>query len=330
MVESGSHTPFRDSIRHAPEVSQPFIANTPVGVQKWPFKEIKRGKNASSKETVVFEARSVPHEELNPQIVRVSYEESYGLKAKRTLVLVRPSGSEFLFSGGNIRYESGEIVISYSLNLSGPFLTEDLLRDTNQFEASILVTNAMDPNVPPLAWIQYNPSQKIPIDVRFPYADFQQALKGDVEKRERQQFGSASYKQTYFQWEHLVGAKIGASKYDSAIDTTIPMYYAHRTSINNREPVHIKNTPYEGKITRSESRIFPGVGRLRFSRMNEETGESWMFSVPDLMDRNMLFREIQHSALRDFFYQYPIIFCVKNRGEERQWHSTWGQIDKAR
>lgn len=73
-----------------------------------------------------------------------------------------------------------------------------------------------------------------------------------------------------------------------------------------------------------------GEGRLRFSRINPQTGESWMFSVPEWMDDRRFNNDIQHSPLTSFFWQYPVVFCVKNRGEERKWFSTHSRFDKAR
>ena len=63
-------TSFRESIVKAPEFSQPFIDKIMVGVQEWPFEEIEQqAKDVSSKEKVVFEARSIPYEKLNSQLV---------------------------------------------------------------------------------------------------------------------------------------------------------------------------------------------------------------------------------------------------------------------
>ncbi len=331
MTEKGSQVSFRESIvGQVPELSNPFIVKTPLGLQQWPFKEIEQDAE-SSKSKVVFEAHSIPNAELNPLIVRVSYEADYGLNAKKTLFFCKPPESdESLFQGAEVRRVFGNIEIFYSMGLSGPFITEALLKDPNNFNASILVTSGADLIIPPLAWVEYSQISKIPIIARYPDADFQQALVGDVEKRQEQQTRPGSYKETFFQWEHLVGAKVGVSRYDDPNRKDSPRYYHWPTEVNSREAVHLKDTPYRSKITRSAERMYPGVGRLRFSRMNSETGESWVFSVPDWFTNDMFYSDIQDKNLLDFFYRYPVVFCVKRRGEERMWYSTWGLRDQGK
>jgi len=326
MVEQDKQSSFRETIlREAPESSKPFEAKTLVGTQYWPFKEVAQEEESKGK--IVFEAHSTPNKELNPHFVRVSYEEPYGLKVKRSLVFVQPQ-SEYLLQDAEVRFKLGDIEVAYSMDLSEPFVVDDLLRNANNYKASILVTKGADPNIPPLAWVEYNPTAKISIYARFPYAEFQQALNGDFEKRERTQSQSGSYRETYFQWEHLVGAKVGVNRYDDLNYPNSPRYYREVTRINNSQPVQLKETPYRVKITRFQARTYPGIGRLRFSRMNTETGESWMFSVPDWVVNDKYIYEIQQTLLRDFFWQYPVVFCVKNRGEERKWFSTFSQTDQ--
>lgn len=329
MVEAGSQIPFRESTSQAPEFSQPFKANTLFGVQYWPFQEIQTKDDGSIREKVVFEAHGRPSEETDPLIVRVSYEAPYGLKAKRTIVLRQFPDSELLIQSGEVRYSFGELDISIAFGLGSPIVTPEIARNPENFKATIGVL-VDDEQIPPLAYIDYHFSSQIPINVQFPYADYEEALKGEVEKREKQGFAPSSYRYTYFGWENLVGAKVGITRYDDPKDDDYLRHYRWFTRINSPEPVQLEGSPYKQKVSRSEAGWYWGEGRLRFSRMNIQTRESWMFSVPEWIDKGQFHNDIQYLPLTDFFWKYPVVLCVKRRGEERKWFSTHSNHDKAR
>ena len=323
MTEQGKFTPFRESVSQAPEFREPFKANMFGGPQSWPFQEVKSGKDSSARK-VVFEAKSsfTKDMDMDPLLVRVSYEEPYGLKAKRTIVLRKFSDSELLMTSSEIKYSFGEVDIVIAANLDGPSATEGIVSNPENFKPIIMVVAVGDKRIPPIAYMDYHLSSRIPINVEFPHADFKEALNGDVEKREKHDFSQPSYKNTYFQWEQLVGAKVGIAKYDHPTDPDQLRYYRWVTKINNSEPIQLEDSPYKEKISRSESRWRWGSGRLRFSRINSQTGETWMLSVPEWIDKSCFHRDIQNNSLMDFFGQYPVIFCVKKPGEDKKWFST--------
>lgn len=328
MTEKRKFTPFRESISQAPEFKEPFKANILGEPQVWPFQEVKSNKDSSA-DRIVFEAKShfTKDMDTDPLLVRVSYEESYGLKAKRTIILRRFSDSELLMTSGEIRYSFGEVDIVMAANLDGPFATEGIVGDPENFKPTIMVVAAGDKPIPPIAYAEYQPSSQIPINAQFPCADFKEALNGEVEKRERH---PASYKQTYFQWEELAGAKVGITRYDNPTHPDWLQYYRWVTKINSREPIQLEGSPYEGKISWSHDRGHWGDGRLRFSRMNPKTGETWMFSVPEWINQQRFHNGIQSERLMDFFWEYPVVFCVKKRGEDRKWFSTYSNKDLPR
>ncbi len=327
MGERNNSVPLRESLKDAPEFTQPFVARTLHGTQLWPLTElpVNGGEN---NQKVIFEALSAPDEELPQQRVRISYESRHGLKAKRTLVERKTSKHIYTFEGGEIRFSFDDsIQIFYSTTLKGPFIYPGILEDPANFTPAVHVTSGNDPIIPPLAVARYDPTSKIPIDVRFPNADYKKALVGDVDKRKKQEFNHGSYSETYFQWEHLVGAKVGVSTFDNEEHSDWLQYYRWITQVNNSSSTQIGDTPYKGKLTRTIPR-FGRDGRLRLSRMNPQSGESWMFSIPDWIDNKTFHSDVQNKRLEDFFSEYPVIFCVKKHGQERQWHSTWGTIDR--
>ena len=329
MVEAGSKVPFRESISQAPEFSQPFVANTIFGVQHWPFQEVQaKNGDESGKEKIVFEAHGRPSEETDPMLIRVSYEASHGLQAKRS-VIYRQYPDKPIMQSAEVRYSFGDIDISIAVGLSAPIVTPGIMNDPESFQATIGVL-AGDKPIPPLALVDYHFSSQIPLNAEFVHGDYKEALEGDVEKREKEGFSSTSYRKTFFQWEQLAGAKVGVARYDDPKDNNHLRYYRWFTTINNREPVQLEGSPYRQKILRSEGGWRWGEGRLRFARMNDQAGESWMLSIPEWVDKHQFHHDIQHSPLHEFSWKYPVVFCVKRSGEERQWFSTWSIRDKAR
>ena len=327
MVENGSLAQFRDSVSGAPEFTTPFKADTYLGIKYWPFQEATPD---GADDKIVFEAHNDPFDEAGPLLVRVSYEAPYGLKVKRVLVYRQFSTTDHVLEDAKIMYSFGEVEISLHSHLRSPLVSEGFLRDPNSFNTSILVQAAGEESVPPLAQITYDWAPQVPINAEFSCADYQQALRGEAEKRDKQEFRQAGYRKTYFEWVHLIGARVGIARYDDPVDADNLKFYQWRTDINGRQPTSLKDSPYKAKISRSRSEWSWGNGRLRFSRMNEQTGESWMLSAPEWVSKSEFHGAIETANLADFLYRYPVVFCVKSRGEDRKWFSTFYTNDKAR
>lgn len=324
MVESVSRVPFRETIKDAPEFAEFLEVNTILGMQRWPMSE---AEDSVSEDKIVFVANSTPSE-LAPSRMKISYESPYGLRARRMVSERRASEEDYAMECAEIRFNLGDFDIAYATHLKGPFVIQEFLDEPRDFVTSIYVTSKSNNNIPPLAAVSYDPAAKIQIDARFPTADFEKMLTGDFDKREKGRFGQSSHSETYLQWEYLVGAKVGVSRYIDPSNPDWLRYRAWTTAINSREPKTIEGTPYEGKITRSLRSRPMQAHRIRFSRLNKEAGQSIMLSVPDSIDPYRFHNDIQYSPLADFLMEYPVVLCVKNRGEERKWYSTGRQTDK--
>lgn len=321
MRELTSHVPFAESVKGAPEFNQPFVSRTLNGTtEQWPLQLVESVDGPHGK--VVFEGHSPDDSESVPHFVKISYEAPYGLKVKRTLLYRKTSESGlFLLSNADVVYSFGDVDVSYNSSLSFPIVTDSSLEDPNAFQAAICVTAAGNQQIPPIALMRYDFDPQQPLDARFACADYEEALKGEVERR-NPRWRQPSYQHNFFGWEHLGGASVGLTKYDNVDYPDNPNYYGWNTSINSRKPVELKGSPYTAKISRSRARIW-GEGRLRFSRINSETRESWMFSVPEWMNISKFHKHIENASLIDFLYQYPVVFCVKSPSIERKWFSTF-------
>lgn len=330
MAERDHRIPFRERLSKAPEYTQPFIANTVFGDrQEWPFQEVQPKNSDEHLQKLEFEAHGRTHIDTDPLIARVSYEDNYDLEVKRTVISRKYHGSEPLMQSAQIEYDFDDIAISYHIRLRSPIVFKETYEEPRNFQATILVLSKKDPTAPPVARMDYDLSDRIKLNAQFPYANYDQALQGQVEKREKERLDPPSYRFTYFQWEHLVGAKIGWTSYENLESREELRHYKQITSLNSRQATEIPESPYKAKISISRSRRPLGAGRLRFARMDSETAESWMFSVPEWISINRFHNNIQSDSFMNFLCEYPVVFCTKKRDEERQWHSTWGTLDKA-
>lgn len=324
MIENNISVPFRETIKDAPEFAEFLEVNTILGVERWPMSE---AVDSESADKIVFVAKSTPSE-LTPSRMKISYESTHGLRARRMVLERRASEEDYTMECAEIRFSLGDFEIAYATHLKSPIVIQKFLEEPRDFITSIYVISKNNNNIPPLAVVSYDPAAKIQIDTRFPNADFEKMLIGDFDKREKGRFSPSSHSETYSQWEYLVGAKVGVSRY---IDPEHPdwlRFHAWPTTLNSREPKVIEGTPYEGKITRSLWSHPMQSHRIRFSRLNKEAGQSIMFSVPDSIDPYRFHNNIQYEPLADFLIEYPAVFCVKNRGQERKWYSTGRKTDK--
>jgi hypothetical protein len=330
MVEKDNRLSFRSRVSQAPEFKKPFqLESMGRNLIDLPFLEIPLDEKLSE-EKIIFEAKSSFSEsmDVNPILIRVSYEDPYGLEAKRTIVQREFDGSELLMQKGEVKRNFGEIDIVLSSNLKIPLDDKETLSDMENFIPTISVMSS-GKEVPPIARIEYDSSSQLPITVKFPYADFWGALKGEVEKRDDS--NNHSYRYTYFNWEHLVGAKVGTTKYKFPAHPDSLEYYNQFVKINNMELTALpEDNLYEEKISKSSDNWKWGSGRLRFSRINKQTGEVWMFSVPEWIDKKNFNANIQDDSLMDFFWRYPVVFCVKRKGEDGKWYATWSKKDTQR
>lgn len=321
---------FRDAFKGevAPEFTKPLVWSTPDGKKESPFELIKLGKEDPYGEVkAIFEAKN----DESGQLVKVDYTQSSGLKLKRQLYL---SGEDLI--SGEVAYNFGEVQIVLGAGYFAPMLlhplcVKDQLADMESFRAGISVIKAnTGPTVPRLALMEYGSNSQIPLNAEFPMADYEDAKNGTYEMRKGRFDEQPTYQTTYFQWENLVGAKVGATRFKEEGDHTHLGYYRWVTKINNSGLVQIEGTPYASKISHSRDRRRWGEGRLRFSRKNINTGEAWMFSVPEWLDKKRFVGDLESQSLSDFRWQYPVIFCVKRPGQEREWLSTLGKRDLPR
>lgn len=325
MKDREEKVPFREKIKDAPEFGQYIEVNTIVGLERWPLSEVK---DEESEDKVIFVAKSTPSE-LAPTRMKISYESPYDLRVRRMVLERIAKEEEHVMECAEIKFSIDDLEISYVTHLKGPLAIQEILEEPRNFVTSIYVTSKNHNNIPPIASVTYDLESKIQVNAKFPNADFEKILTGDFEKVEKDRFGQASYSETYLQWEYMVGAKVGVSRFT---DTDYPnrlRFRAWNTNINNRGPKIIEDTAYQGKITRSLRAHPMQAHRLRFSRINKESGQSIMLSVPDHIDPYRFHNHIQHETLISFFWEYPVVFCVKNKGEERKWYSTGRQTDKA-
>lgn len=166
--------------------------------------------------------------------------------------------------------------------------------------------------------MEYTRSQQIPLNAEFPYASYEDATKGVYETR-RGRFDHVSTRQTiYFQWENLVGAKVGVTKFKAEeADNACLNYYRWVTKVNNPEWTKLEGTPYAAKITHSPNRREWGKGRLRFHRKDVETGELWMLSVPEWINKADFIGNLVGQPLSTLRMEYPVIFWTRQPGQEK-------------
>lgn len=268
--------------------------------------------------------------------LQIEYEKSYGLEVKRSMHLLnnpKKKGetrtSEIM--NGQVSYNFGEVKIVYGISFQSPLdpLAEQL-RDKDLFNAYIMVLpTSNNEKYPPITSASYGwRGVRIPMHAEFVNADYENALSGSYEKRADRYSSQTNHLKTYFQWEYLVGARVGITAFRDD-DGYYDKSFSKETKINTQKPPVLEGEQYRAKISHSRGHhLAPLVGRLRFSRMNMKTGESWMLSVPELVDNKEFMTRLRSASFCDFFWQYPVVFCVKQSGEPRKWFATFGRNDK--
>ncbi len=315
----------------APELTNSLTWKHPeTGKKEIPYKLIKLGKDSDYGDVkAVFEAE----DRDSGTRVQVDYNQTYGLKLRRTL---HQLGNTLIY--GEVTYNSDGLQICIGAGYFAPMLlhplcVKDQLADMQSMRAGISVTtNNPVSRVPRLASMEYETNSQIPLYAEFPLADLEDAKAGTYETRKGRFDTEPTYLTTYFQWENLVGAKVGATRFKEPADSTNTFLrsYANATKINNSGWTEVPDSHFVAKISHSRDRRQWGSGRLRFSRKNTESGETWIFSVPEWITKKGLIDNLQRQSLTDFSYSYPVIFCIKRPDQPREWLSNWGRIDRAR
>ncbi|MFA5932482.1 MAG: hypothetical protein WCV81_05515 [Microgenomates group bacterium] len=262
--------------------------------------------------------------ESSSSLVRVIYDKYYGLKAKKIIQVTKLEQGEELLIDGQVEYDFGKLHIALGTGLKqNLMIIEDFLRDPNQFAAGIsVISNQCPESKIPVAQIRYDWSSSIQLNAEFPCSEFQDVLEGRVDRRKERHGNRESYPTTYFQWEYLLGAKIGSQTFKNEENNDL-QWLMRVTAINNQKMTPIEGTGYLGAISRSSYNWGARrQGRLRFTRINPETGEILMFAVPDKIDQKDFAQSLVKDSMNEFLGQYPVAFCVQQPGESGQMFST--------
>lgn len=293
----------------SPEFETPVTWKTDEGdvVVPFKYKGIQRADDFSSEKQAVFEAKDRRLE----VIVRDDYSSMYGLRVRRQVQLHRKSG---LLIGGSVEYEFGEWTAGLYANFSnGHFLRDfnavEYLSDPTQFEIHITIDKSgKKQELPPLAAASYNCYRNRPVDIAFPLADYEDAIKGNYGIRN----DSKEYDKTYFSWVNLHGALVGSETFGDGK----PKVNESQISLEREDWTLLEGTAYEVKIAHTSKGTGLQRGRLRFSRRNEGTGEEWVFAVPAWMYNGKDFmRVLKEEPLKEFLSLYPVTFSVTRPDE---------------
>lgn len=315
MTERVSPIPFSELIKTAPETTSPYVANLLTGKkEQWPFKLIEQPDLAKA----VFVANSGLGHEGSPSRIEVTYEESHGLSAKRTLFYRTPEfGNKFLIESGDISIKSGELDITYAIAYNAIFVTEDLLNDHSNFTPTISVHGSNE-SVPPLASAKFDPDGQMPIDIQFPLADFDSATKGEIEQRRNKFDNRPIYRTNYFSLDKNGRKIVGVSKFEDRTSTFAGKEYSHSDLRfsgwyqDDNAFRKLEGSDYVALASRLNE-------RLRFARQNIKTGEIWTLSVPEGIQREAFYGDVVSLPMADFFQKYPASFAVKKMGEKSMW-----------
>lgn len=319
----------------APEFTKPLIIDTPSGKREVPYKLVKLGKDSDyDEERAIFEAREEVLErdfsdddEPAGAVVKIDYSGSYGLKLRRMRYVHEKSNS---LISGELSYQVGELKAvlwaGYSCTfLLSPSNVERQLSREQHFDTGISIVAANGSNNPQLATVTYGMSQQIPLNAEFPSASFKDAKEGAFEMRREEYDTIPVYERTYFQWENLVGAKVGRTRFKG--EGVKLDYKRWLATVNSQQWISVEDTPYAAKITHSPDRRHWGEGRLRFHRRDTETGELWMFSVPEWLNKEEFIQNLNNDTFDNLCYKYPVRFWVRQSGQEREEVFTWGKRD---
>jgi hypothetical protein len=319
MVERTSQAPFSDLIKTAPEATRPYIAELFTGeTGEWPFTFIEQPNPTKA----IFVAKSGRGHEGSPSRIVVSYEESTGLSAKRTLHYRMPEfGDEYLVEGAEIRLNVGGIDIVYASVLDSPFVWEDVLKDRSNFFPAIRI-EGHKPNahshIPPLAHVKFDPTGETLLNAQFALADFEEATNGDIENRRNTFDNRPSYRTNYFALYNTGRSAVGVSRFEDTTTNFADKEYSHSSlhfdgwyqNIGSDARV-LDGSDYKARISN-----FNSGGDIRFFRQNIQSGEEWMLSVPRTIEPVEFDADVSNRLFGDFLQSYPVAFYVKKPGEE--------------
>lgn len=315
MAERIGKIPFQELVKTAPEANARYVTNLVTGEsQEWPYKLVEQPDPTKA----VF----VAYGGLagSPSRVEVSYEESLGLSAKRILYYRRPEfGQNFLIEGGEIRVKSGDLDVVYAAAYNAIFVFEDLLNNHSNF-TPIISVDCPDVSVPPLAHANFDPNGngEIPIKVNFLLADFEGAVKGDIEQRRGTFDSRPTYRTNYFSLNKEGRRTVGVSRFEDSTSTFAGKEYSHfhlRFSgwwHDGNARRQLEGSDYAAKISSLNN-------QLRFARQNTKTGEVWMLSVPEGIQQEAFYGDVINLPMAEFIQKYPVDFAVKKKGERPTW-----------
>lgn len=365
---------FRSTFGEAPELTNKVEfptedANERTGVKKVLY-TLTSLDGPLGKERATF----IAGVDLRHNLIRVEYERMFGLRVRRELNLAgfpdrnewelvselreafgdhtqfseklrlitdkrRTEKDNLLLGEGNLTCNLGEVQVVYQIRYPGwpLFVTEPLLANPHNLRASILVLSSQQDQGVPLAQVQYHASKEIDFTCDFPCGDYDQVLTGQIDKR-LYYVDRKVHQYTYFQWEYLLGAKLGFAKFKDGQSgdlrcemsiAKIGRHYRQPQSLRFRSSGHhrfadIKDSGYEGKICRLPSNDSSNhIGNLQLTRRNKETGELWELTVPGAIDINSYRDAFLTDSFDDFLFKYPVVFDVRKPSEKRKTFSTW-------
>jgi hypothetical protein len=313
MPETVSQTPFSELIKTAPEVNSPYTAKLVTGVtQQWPFHLVEQ----PDPHKAVF-ATEIGGFQGSPSYVTVSYEESHGLTAKRTVFYRQPEfSSQFLIEGREVKVKSGELEIVYIAALNSPFATEGILNNPNNFSPIISIKGS-EVTIPPLAHAKFDPEAR-PVSVEFALADYDAAKKGDIEMRRGKFDNFPTYRFNYY-FKNKNGRKVvGVTAFEDKTSTFAGREYSH-FELNSSGWYFDGNGLRLLEGSNYAAKISDLNGQLRLARQNMQTGEVWMFSIPEEIQPQVFCEDIDNLSMVDFFRKYPASFTIKKKDEKPKW-----------
>lgn len=298
--------------RVAQEFNNPVKWETDDGDVVIPFKYkgIRNVGDIGPEKQAVFEV----NDRRSKVAVRVDYSSEFGLRVRRQLETHRKSG---LLIRGEIEYDLGGVTAGFYADYRHRMFLSDFnavgnLSDPTHFLLSINIQQSGRNELPPLASALYNFYPNIPVDIVFPFADYENAITGNYGIREY----SRAYSKTFFSWVDLSGAEVGSEVLDG--EKQRPKVNSSNISLENGEWIGLEGTAYEVKIGYVPGGMNLQRGRLRLFRRNQEVDEEWMFSVPAWMYTGRDFMSaLKEKSLREFLSQYPVIFSIKGSGETK-------------
>src|SRR3990167_1977573 len=355
-LETVTEEQFRSVFGDVPELTQPSVFSE--GDQKIivPFDRFQIEDHGSRHkigilETSPYDASACDRNDDTlsypdaSNLIRVRYDSLYGLRARTWQVLriiTRDAWSEekeepeliLLFS--DMKYDCGSVSIFYrSMPASFFHANYDLLlRNPNSHRVSIEVrSNSLDlEEKPPIAQILYSPNDQEPI-IRgeFVNAEYDEALNNGVEERKGKLSGEWNHPYTVFLCEFIIGLRLGSIQFQDKQSGNLRQFH-REAKLNPPRPYPLKGSPYTAGVYFGyrNDLVRGGLGhrRLSFARMNRQTGEEWVLSVPDWINSRHFMNDLSGKPFGDFFLTYPVVFGVRRLGQEDQWCVTLGNHDE--